>query len=96
MTYKSPGTGKTSIQVENLETYTGENITYVYDALGNVIHMETDDGIYDYEYDYMGRLTKEYNAVLDQTIKIEYNKQNISYMRYYVGKTTIIDKEMDS
>jgi RHS repeat-associated protein len=95
MTYKSPGVGKTSMQVESLETYIGENITYVYDDLGNVIHMDTADGIYDYEYDYMGRLILEYNPVLDQTIKIEYNKQNIAYKRYYVGKTTTIDKEME-
>ncbi|MBU1019771.1 MAG: hypothetical protein KJ847_01040, partial [Firmicutes bacterium] len=61
----------------------------------NITHMETNDGIYDYEYDYMGRLTKEYNPVLNQTIVITYNKQNISTKTYYQGKTTQIVKEME-
>jgi RHS repeat-associated protein len=91
----APGINKTSMQVESIETYTGENITYIYDELGNVIHMDTDDGIYDYEYDFMGRLTKEFNPVLNQTIVITYDKQNIAYKKYYAGKTSTLVKQME-
>jgi len=96
--YQSPGSGKTSYQVRQLKTLANENIHYQYDELGNIIKAISPEGTYEYEYDYMGRLTKEFNPTLGtpgvgQTIVITYNRQNITYKRYYIVKTSNMIKQ---
>lgn len=89
-TYKRPNgdTTKTSFEVEHMKTLANQNIYYKYDALGNVTEIDTPEGTYEYKYDYMGRLVEEYHPVLNQTIKMEYDKQNITSKVHYVGKST--------
>jgi len=96
-TYKRPfdDSTKTSFEVEHMKTLSNENIYYNYDDLGNITEMDTPEGTYEYKYDFMGRLIEEYNPVLNQTIKIEYNKQNITYKRYYTGKTENMVKQLE-
>ena len=96
-TYKRPNgdTTKTSFEVEHMKTLANQNIYYNYDALGNVTEMDTPEGTYEYKYDFMGRLVEEYNPVLNQTIKMEYDKQNMTYKRYYAGKTTNMVKQLE-
>jgi hypothetical protein len=93
-TYRRPDndSDKTSFEINQVSTLTNQNIDYVYDDLGNVKLIQTLDGIYEYDYDFMGRLIEEYNPVLNQTIKIANEDQNIKSKTYYQGKTTIIDK----
>lgn len=96
-TYKRPygDQTKTSFEVEHMKTLANQNIYYNYDALGNVTEMDTPEGTYEYKYDFMGRLIEEYNPVLNQTIKMEYDKQNMTYKRYYAGKTLTMVKQIE-
>lgn len=96
--YDIPEYGKASYQVKRLKTLANETIYYDYDALGNITKARTLEGTYEYEYDYMGRLIKEFNPTLGtagegQTIVITYNRQNIAYKRYYIGKTSNMIKQ---
>ena len=95
--YKRPfdDSTKTSFEVEHMKTLANHNIYYNYDALGNVTEMDTPEGTYEYKYDFMGRLIEEYNPVLNQTIKMEYDKQNMTYKRFYAGKTTNLVKQLE-
>ena len=77
---------KTSFEVEHMKTLANQNIYYNYDALGNVIEMITPEGTYEYKYDFMGRLIEEYNPVLNQTITMSYDKQNL------LRKTFLMEK----
>jgi len=86
---------KTSFEVEHMKTLANQNIYYNYDALGNVTEMDTPEGTYEYKYDFMGRLIEEYNPVLNQTIKMEYDKQNMIFKRFYAGKTTNLVKQLE-
>lgn len=96
-TYKRPNgdADKTSFEIEHMKTLANQNIYYNYDDLGNVTEMDTPEGTYEYKYDFMGRLIEEYNPVLNQTIKMAYDKQNMTYKRYYVGKTTTMVKQLE-
>jgi RHS repeat-associated protein len=96
-TYKRPNgdSTKTSFEVEHMKTLANQNIYYNYDALGNVTEMDTPEGTYEYKYDFMGRLIEEYNPVLNQTIKMEYDKQNMTFKTYYVGKTINMVKQLE-
>lgn len=99
-TYKKPNGDPTKIsfEVSLMKTLSNQNISYEYDALGNITKAITPEGTYEYTYDYMGRLIEEFNPTLGvagQTIRIEYNKQNITSKKYYVGKTTTLVKQMD-
>jgi len=96
-TYKRPygDQTKTSFEVEHMKTLANHNIYYNYDDLGNVTEMDTPEGTYEYKYDFMGRLIEEYNPVLNQTIKMEYDKQNMIFKRFYAGKTTNLVKQLE-
>ena len=96
-TYKRPygEQTKTSFEVEHMKTLAKHDIYYNYDDLGNVTEMDTPEGTYEYKYDFMGRLIEEYNPVLNQTIKMEYNNQNMTYKRYYAGKTETMVKQLE-
>lgn len=84
--YKSPGTGKTSLQVESITKYDQSVVTYGYDALGNVTSMVTIDGTYEYQYDYLNRLVREYNPVDNKTLIMSYTgNNNILAKKYYAG-----------
>ena len=96
-TYRRPDNdpNKTSFEINQVSTLTNQNIDYVYDDLGNVKLIQTLDGIYEYEYDFLGRLVEEYNPVLNQTIKITYDDQNIAYKKYYAGQSSTLVKQME-
>jgi RHS repeat-associated protein len=96
-TYRRPDNdpNKTSFEINQVSTLTNQNIDYVYDDLGNVKMIQTLDGIYEYDYDFMGRLVEEYNPVLNQTIKITYDNQNIAYKKYYAGQSSTLVKQME-
>jgi RHS repeat-associated protein len=89
-TYKAPGAGKSSLQVESIQKYDSTTVIYAYDALGNVTSMITPDGIYEYEYDYLNRLVREYNPIdgqpLGRTLIMTYTgNNNIQFKKYYNG-----------
>ncbi|MFA7376183.1 MAG: RHS repeat-associated core domain-containing protein [Acholeplasmataceae bacterium] len=89
-TYKAPGAGKSSLQVESIQKYDNTTVIYAYDALGNVTSMITPDGIYEYEYDYLNRLVREYNPIdgqpLGRTLIMTYTgNNNIQFKKYYNG-----------
>jgi RHS repeat-associated protein len=84
--YKSPGSGKTSLQVESITKYDDSVVSYAYDVLGNVTSMTTPDGIYEYQYDYLNRLVREYNPVDQRTLIMSYSgNNNILSKKYYSG-----------
>ena len=84
--YKSPGTKKTSLQVESITKYDQSVVNYQYDELGNVISMTTSDGVYEYQYDYLNRLVREYNPVNNKTLIMSYTgNNNILAKKYYGG-----------
>jgi RHS repeat-associated protein len=89
-TYKAPGAGKSSLQVESIQKYDSTTVIYAYDALGNVTSMTTPDGTYEYEYDYLNRLVREYNPKdgqpLGRTLIMTYTgNNNIQFKKYYNG-----------
>lgn len=89
-TYKAPGAGKSSLQVESIQKYDNTTVIYSYDALGNVTSMITPDGTYEYEYDYLNRLVREYNPKdgqpLGRTLIMTYTgNNNIQFKKYYNG-----------
>ena len=89
-TYKAPSAGKSSLQVESIQKYDNTTVTYGYDALGNVTSMITPDGTYEYEYDYLNRLVREYNPkdgqTLGRTLIMTYTgNNNIQFKKYYNG-----------
>ena len=84
--YKVPGSGKTSLQVSNITKYDQSVVTYGYDVLGNVTSMVTSDGTYEYQYDYLNRLVREYNPVDNRTLIMSYTgNNNILAKKYYAG-----------
>ncbi len=89
-TYKAPGAGKSSLQVESIQKYDSTTVIYAYDALGNVTSMTTPDGTYEYGYDYLNRLVREYNPIDGQpsgrTLIMTYTgNNNIQFKKYYNG-----------
>jgi RHS repeat-associated protein len=89
--YNSPLTGKTSLQVESILKYDQTMVTYAYDSLGNVISMTTTDGTYEYNYDYLNRLVREYNPKDIRTMIMSYiGNGNILAKKYYSGNQPLI------
>lgn len=84
--YKAPASGKTSLQVESIQKYDNTTVTYDYDELGNITSMVTPDGTYEYEYDYLNRLVREYNPKVQKTMIMVYKtNNNIEFKKYYNG-----------
>ncbi len=97
-TYKAPGTGKTSLQVESIQKYDNTTVIYGYDSLGNVTSMTNPDGTYEYQYDYLNRLVREYNPKDGQpsgrTLIITYTgNNNIHSKKYYDGNQPITTQQ---
>lgn len=97
--YTEPDTGKTSLQVSNIEGFDGYNKEYSYDVMGNITKIKITGGDiedfieYKYKYDLLSRLVEEFNPASNRTIKYEYNlNNNIKKTTYYIGETTTVDK----
>lgn len=88
--YKSIGSDNTSLQVESITKYDQSVVNYQYDALGNVTSMTTSDGTYEYQYDYLNRLVREYNPVDERTLIMTYTgNNNILSKKYYEGNQSL-------
>ncbi len=84
--YKALASGKSSLQVESIQKYDNTTVTYGYDELGNITSMVTPDGSYEYEYDYLNRLVREYNPKVQKTMIMVYKaNNNIEFKKYYNG-----------
>lgn len=97
--YTEPNTGKTSLQVSNIEGFDGYNKEYSYDVMGNITKIKITGGDiedfieYKYKYDLLSRLVEEFNPTSNRTINYEYNlNNNIKNVTYYEDDTTTVDK----
>lgn len=88
--YKNVDDTRTSTQLERIEKYDGSIVKYSYDKIGNVTKVETNEGIYEYNYDHLVRLEREYNPINHTTTMYTYIAPgNMSSKKVYVGNVPL-------
>ena len=79
-TYGTGANGSQSNQLKKM-TYGNSEISYEYDRNGNIARIETEDGVIQYKYDELYRLTREDNQIQDYTIEYIYDFDGNLYQK---------------